>query len=491
MKGHGKIAFAAMLTALMSFSPIPVARAQGGGPNAGSGGGQNGGSGSSSSAHDPGPRAGSLGAGKPLATLNGYQLEFFRNGLMRFNQTDSVSGTLPGEKGSGLGPGYNATSCQSCHAQPSAGGSSPSVSAFPHIGPNPQVAAATADGATNTLPYFITADGPVREARFPYVVDANNNITQTPDGGVHDVFTIAGRPDAPSCTMAQPNYELAQQLGNVIFRIPTPIFGAGLIENIADATILNNMAANATLKQQLGISGFPNTSGNDGSITRFGWKAQNKSLEIFAGEAYNVEMGVTNELFPNKRANPPAACLYNSTPEDATNFNLSGPNIPSDTVAFAAFMRFLAPPQPSAQGIPGNPSPRSIQNGSNLFTQVHCDMCHTPALQTAGSAFTPGLSNQTANLYSDLLVHNMGASLSDQVSQGAAGPADFRTAPLWGVGQRVFFLHDGRATPANGGLLQAIEDHASQGSEANGVITIFNSLSDSQKQDLLNFLRSL
>ncbi len=491
MKGHGKIAFAAMLTALMSFSPIPVARAQGGGPNAGSGGGQNGGSGSSSSAHDPGPRAGSLGAGKPLATLNGYQLEFFRNGLMRFNQTDSVSGTLPGEKGTGLGPGYNATSCQSCHAQPSAGGSSPSVSAYPHIGPNPQVAAATADGATNTLPYFITADGPVREARFPYVVDANNNITQTPDGGVHDVFTIAGRPDAPSCTMAQPNYELAQQLGNVIFRIPTPIFGAGLIENIADATILNNMAANATLKQQLGISGFPNTSGNDGSITRFGWKAQNKSLEIFAGEAYNVEMGVTNELFPNKRANPPAACLYNSTPEDATNFNLSGPNIPSDTVAFAAFMRFLAPPQPSAQGIPGNPSPRSIQNGSNLFTQVHCDMCHTPALQTAGSAFTPGLSNQTANLYSDLLVHNMGASLSDQVSQGAAGPADFRTAPLWGVGQRVFFLHDGRATPANGGLLQAIEDHASQGSEANGVITIFNSLSDSQKQDLLNFLRSL
>jgi CxxC motif-containing protein (DUF1111 family) len=492
VKDHGKIAFVAMLTALMSFSPIPVARAQSGGPNAGLGGGQNGGPSSGSSAHDPGPRSGSLGAGKPLAPLSGYQLEFFRNGLTRFNQTDSVSGTIPGEKGTGLGPGYNSTSCQSCHAQPAAGGSSPSVSAYPHIGPNPQVAAATADGATNVLPYFITADGPVREARFPYLLDANNNITQSPDGGVHDVFSIAGRPDAPNCTMAQPNYELAQQLGNVIFRIPTPIFGAGLIENIADATILNNMGANATLKQQLGISGFPNVSGNDGSITRFGWKAQNKSLEIFAGEAYNVEMGVTNELFPNKRANPPAACLYNSTPEDATNFNLSGAQIPSDTVAFAAFMRFLAPPQPSAQGIPGNPSLRSIENGSNLFTQVvHCDMCHTPALQTADSAFAPGLSNQTANLYSDLLVHNMGVGLSDQVSQGAAGPTDFRTAPLWGVGQRVFFLHDGRATPANGGLLKAIEDHASQGSEANRVITIFNSLSDSQKQDLLNFLRSL
>jgi CxxC motif-containing protein (DUF1111 family) len=499
MKAHGKIAIAAMLTALVSFSQTPLARAQGGGPREGqnggpggrSGDGSGGGPSGSSSAQDPGPRAGSIGAGKPLSTLNGYQLEFFQNGLARFLQTDSVSGTISGEPGEGLGPGFNSNSCQSCHAQPSVGGSSPSANAYPNIGPNPQVAVATADGATNTLPFFITADGPVREARFPYVI-ANGSLTQTPDGGVHDLFSIAGRSDAPNCTMAQPNYELAEQLNNLIFRIPTPVFGAGLIENIADATILNNMAANAALKQQLGISGYPNTSGNDGSITRFGWKAQNKSLEIFAGEAYDVEMGVTNELFPNKRANPPAACLYNSTPEDSTNFNLAGPNIPSDTVMFAAFMRFLAPPQPSMQGIPGNPSPRSIQDGSNLFTHVvHCDLCHTPALQTANSAFTPGLNNQTANLYSDLLVHNMGAGLADQVSQGAAGPNDFRTAPLWGVGQRVFFLHDGRATPANGGLLQAIGDHASQGSEANGVITIFNSLSDSQKQDLLNFLRSL
>ena len=105
--------------------------------------------------------------------------------------------------------------------------------------------------------------------------------------------------------MPQPNFEQMQQLNNLIFRIPTPVFGAGLIESIPDSTILSNMSANSQLKQWLGISGHPNYSGNDGSITRFGWKAQNKSLEIFAGEAYNVEMGVTNELFPNERANPP------------------------------------------------------------------------------------------------------------------------------------------------------------------------------------------
>ena len=204
-----------------------------------------------------------------------------------------------------------------------------------------------------------------------------------------------------------------------------------------------------------------------------------------------MEMGVTNELFPNKRANPLASCLYNATPEDSTNFTQSGAQIPSDTVAFAMFMRLLAPPTPSTDGIPGNPPLTSIQNGASVFSQVHCDLCHTPILQTSGSGVAAGLSNQNAALYSDLLVHHMGLRLADRVSQGNAGPDEFRTAPLWGVGQRVFFLHDGRSNPANGGLLNAIEAHAGPRSEANEVVRFFNSLSDQQKQDLLNFLRSL
>jgi CxxC motif-containing protein (DUF1111 family) len=154
-------------------------------------------------------------------------------------------------------------------------------------------------------------------------------------------------------------------------------------------------------------------------------------------------------------------------------------------------MRFLAPPFPSTEGIPGNPPVRSIQNGRLLFSLIHCDLCHTPALETGASYYTPALSKQDAALFSDLLVHDMGSGLADQVSQGAAGPDEFRTAPLWGVGQRIFFLHDGRATPANGGLLRAIREHTSPGSEANGVISLFEVLPEQQKQDLLNFLRSL
>jgi CxxC motif-containing protein (DUF1111 family) len=441
-----------------------------------------GGSFSGAQAHDPGVRTGPAGAGTPFASLTVDELAYFQDGLDRFNEVDSVAGTGPNEPGKGLGPGYNSTSCGSCHAQPAAGGSSPTV--------NPQIAAATDYGARNSIPSFITANGPVREVRFPFLVNPNDTLSSTPDGGVHDLFTIAGRPDAPNCNMPQPNFAQMRQLNNVIFRIPTPVFGAGLIENIPDATIIGNMNANSFLKQSLGISGHPNTSGNDGTITRFGWKAQNKSLEIFSGEAYNVEMGVTNELFPQERQ-APGSCMTNASPEDSTNFPASGAAIMSDVAGFSNFMRFLAPPAPSGQGISGNPSSQSIANGQTLFSQIHCNMCHTPALQTSTSSLTSGLNNQTVPLYSDLLVHNMGSGLADNVSQGAAGPDEFRTAPLWGLGQRLFFLHDGRATPFNGGLLTAIQAHSGQGSEANTVIGLFQRLTESQKQDLLNFLRSL
>jgi CxxC motif-containing protein (DUF1111 family) len=462
----------ALLAALLSLTTLFV-QAQNGG------------------ARDPGVRTRSMGAGQYLPQLSAAQIQFFQDGQTRFSQVDSVSGTVAGERGIGLGPTFNSNSCGSCHGQPAVGGTSPSTREFPNLGPNPQIQAASDAGGSNTIPFFITAEGSVREARFPFVVGFNGNVTQTPDGGVHALFTISGRSDAPNCSLPQPNFERMQQLNNLIFRIPTPIFGAGLIENIPDATILANMSANLQLKERLGISGHPNTSGNDGTITRFGWKAQNKSLVIFGGEAYNVEMGVTNEAFPNERGSAPSACLSNSTPEDSTNFSQSGAQIPSDIVAFADFMRFLAPPTPSNEGIPGNPSLQTIQNGQKLFSQVHCDLCHTPSLQTGNSTYASSLSYQTAQLFSDLLVHNMGSNLADRISQGAAGPDEFRTAPLWGVGQRIFFLHDGRATPANGGLRRAIEDHAGPGSEANSVIALFNSMGEQQKQDLLNFLRSL
>jgi CxxC motif-containing protein (DUF1111 family) len=316
-----------------------------------------------------------------------------------------------------------------------------------------------------------------------------------PDGSVHDLFTIQGRTDAPAaCMLPQEDFLSAGNQHNLALRIPTPTFGDGLIEMIDDATILANMQANQGPKTGLGIRGRPNRSGNDSTITRFGWKAQNKSLLMFTHEAYSVEIGETNQMFPQKRGffpnPPPANCIANPLPEDGTRYLPVGADpvgVPSDDDAFATFMRFLDQPTPACTGAACSPS---IQNGSKLFASVGCALCHTVSLTTSPSSYTvnpPGLSNVQANLFSDLLLHHMGERLRDDITQGNAGPDEFRTAPLWGLGQRIYFMHDGRTTD----LLEAIRNHGSEGSEANGVVRQFRALTPAQMQDILNFLRSL
>lgn len=440
---------------------------------------------------DPGVRSGASGAGAPLKGLTADETAFFNDGFARFAEIEVVTGG----KNNGLGPRFNSNQCLSCHSQPSAGGSSPAQ--------NPLVKIATLDGAKNVAPWFITLNGPIREARFKR---DQNGAT---DGSVHDAFVITGRSDAAGCTLAQPNFlpngnPVSGQGGNpnIIFRIPTPMFGAGLIEAIPDSAILANMKADESQKTEMGISGHPNAhlsgstnlSANDGTITRFGWKAQNKSLLMFAGEAYNVEMGITNQLFPQERDETPG-CLFDATPEDTLNFTNSSyapsanrnTEVISDIEAFANFMRMLAPPTAA-------PDTPSIVNGRALFGKVGCVHCHTPSFTTgrmiaSGSSMKPSaaLSNRPVNLWSDLLVHHMGRDLADGITQGAAGPDEFRTAPLWGVGQRIFFLHDGRTSD----LIVAIEDHKSRESEANKVIERFNKLHAREQQDVINFLRSL
>jgi CxxC motif-containing protein (DUF1111 family) len=170
-------------------------------------------------------------------------------------------------------------------------------------------------------------------------------------------------------------------------------------------------------------------------------------------------------------------------------------------------MRQLAPPQPA-------PFSASALRGQQLFgvnansAGIGCNLCHTPTMVTGPRHETEALENLEAHLYSDLLIHHMGSGLADNVTQGLAEGDMFRTTPLWGIGQRLFFLHDGRTTD----LLAAIEAHASPGargeqdggdqgfenrgggyppSEANAVIRKFNALPPTDKQAILDFLRSL
>jgi hypothetical protein len=498
----------------------------------------------SSGAVDPGVRGGTPGAGSPVGGLTAAEQAFFAAATARFEVIETVP--------SGLGPGFNELACANCHVQPAVGGSSPTT--------NPQVTDANTDGATNVIPSFITANGPIREARFVLQPDG------TPDGSVHDLFSTQGRADAPGCVYAQPNFAAQLANNNVIFRIPINAFGDGLIEGVSDLTLENSVNAQASQNASLGISGTFNRNGNTANISRFGWKAQNASMDMFAGEAYNVEEGVTNDLFPNKRnmsvmpnltVAATAQCAPNPLPEDTvstvdtinsgTSSGNTASDLSSDVVNFTLFMRLLAPPTPaipftassttsssssttstvsssststttassttaspvqvasvlptaaasstastSSSSSTSTPSATSIQAGFQAFTNIGCSGCHIVSQTTGNLALidtttNPTVSNITINPFSDYAVHNMGTGLADGVTQGDANGSQFRSAPLWGVGQRVFFLHDGRTN----NLLTAIEQHASNGSEANQVISQFNMLSTTDQQNILNFLRDL
>ncbi|HLJ88248.1 MAG TPA: hypothetical protein VKZ53_15620, partial [Candidatus Angelobacter sp.] len=232
------------------------------------------------------------------------EAEFFCAALYRFQEVDSVSGvgaatsanssncvpanggsngsgsTIPcSEDGGGLGPRFNGNSCAQCHSFPTVLGASPAT--------NPQIAMATLDGATNTVPSFISLHGPIREARFINVPNSSGVPTSVLDGGVHELFTITGRVDATNatnvngttgttCNIKQPNFAAAVANKNVSFRIPIQVRGDGLIELITDDSLVADVSALASQRSGPGggiIGGVFNTSPNDGTISRFGWKA--------------------------------------------------------------------------------------------------------------------------------------------------------------------------------------------------------------------------
>ena len=227
---------------------------------------------------DPGPRGGQASAGSFYPMLSGNEQANFAEALKTFMEVDSVSGTMKGEDGSGLGPTFNGNGCAQCHAQPAIGGSSPGMKSPQNPMPNPQVGLATLDGATNTVPSFISADGPVREARFVY------NITKsgvTADGGVHGLYTITGRTDSNGCLSR--NRTLLRRWRGTTSSSAFPRPSTDWVWSIHAGHILQaNTPGAQAQRSRLGEFAVRfNTNGNDGTITRFGWKAQNKSLLIF------------------------------------------------------------------------------------------------------------------------------------------------------------------------------------------------------------------
>lgn len=229
-------------------------------------------------------------------------------------------------------------------------------------------------------------------------------------------------------------------------RVTPTLVGNALMDDVSDQSILAAMNA-----EPAEVRGHPNYLA-DGRIGRFGWKAHVATLVDFMGGAFRDEMGVTNGVQPKDVV-------------DGCGANKDRPEINTiPLVAAAAFINQIDPPVPSAACL--------ASGGAAKFKEIGCSTCHTPSMPGPG---------RTVNLYSDLLVHDMGPGLADGVVMASASGSEFRTTPLWRVSERSTFLHDGRATT----LTQAIAAH---GGQAAASAAAFGSLSDSEKQAVLDFL---
>ncbi len=322
----------------------------------------------------------------------------------------------------GLGPLYNEKSCNACHDSPRLGGMGPEGLGL-HMRVGKMV-----NGSYDPLE---GRGGPV--ARRHSIAELGVNCR-----------LVAGMP---------------AEADVVSLRNAPSLFGAGLIDGIPDAIIL--AAATAERSGGTTIAGRAHmvrgVDDGDWHVGRFGWKANTAALRQVVAHSLRNEIGITNPLAPSDLVAMAPGCDVRPDPND-DGAVLS---------ALYAFVATLAPPSVHTAG--------QASEGAALFTAAGCASCHIPELQGA-QGMVP--------LYSDLLLHDMGSTLDDGVVQGQARGTDWRTTPLWGLGERVRFLHDGRATT----LRAAIIAHDGEAAPA---AKTFLDLPPQQQMQLLSFLRLL
>jgi CxxC motif-containing protein (DUF1111 family) len=250
--------------------------------------------------------------------------------------------------------------------------------------------------------------------------------------------------------------------------VAPPLYGLGLVEAIPEGDITRR--ADPDDEDGDGVSGRANRT-SDGRLGRFGHKADSPTLAHFIDTALRFELGFTTPEHPREET-------VNGLPLPDGVDPMPEPEIDVEGVSrLVDFVRYLAPPVPAP---PGDDATRdSLRAGGEAFTEVGCAACHTPELVT-GPSEIEALSRKRVALYSDLLLHDLGPELAGTCSEGA-GPSEYRTAPLWGVGERTLLLHDGRA----GSIKAAIEAHAG---EAAAAVSAYEALPPARRAQLLRFV---
>jgi CxxC motif-containing protein (DUF1111 family) len=375
----------------------------------------------------PATQAGAVIPGSPLAGIRPHEFSEFRMGLDDFLEVETAD--------EGLGPAYNGTSCAVCHNIPAVGGGGVIV----------EVRAGYRD-ATREGHIGLNAAG-----------DTLIHLLSVPSHG---------------CQVRMPD-----DVDVIARRIPIPLFGAGLVEAIADETIVAR--EDPFDRDRDGISGRAGVvvdlaSGNR-RVGRFGWKSQHATLLAFGADAYRNEMGITNDLFPQESAfgvtgDRMRVCDSHPDPEDRMDPATRRRGIDN----FESFMRFLSPVSRGA-------ITDTVRQGERVFAAVGCANCHVPSMTTAANP-NPLFDRKVVPLFSDLLLHDVGTG--DGIAQAAAEPAEIRTPALWGLRFRRPLLHDGSAVT----IAEAIERHRN---EAELARRGFAGLQPDERSALLAFLRSL
>ena len=251
----------------------------------------------------------------------------------------------------------------------------------------------------------------------------------------------------------------------VVSRLPPAVFGRGYLEAIADRDL--ERLAKLAEERQGSARGRLNRL-KDGRIGRFGIKARLATLADFAADALNGDMGVTSPLRPEEPAGPEG---LRDDDKPGVDFTLEQVDLLRD------YLRGLQIPERLAGERPGRA----------LFELVQCGLCHVSSFTTSADYPIKSLSGVTAEVYTDLLLHDMGSSLADGLTEEGAGPREFRTAPLMGLRFLPRLLHDGRAKTVE----EAILAHGESDSEARDSVTSFRTLSAAERRALVKFVELL
>jgi CxxC motif-containing protein (DUF1111 family) len=403
--------------------------------------------------------------GKPVPGLSWEQERFFNQGKETFEHEFGVH--------EGLGPTFNANSCYQCHGKPDAAGMQ---------GQELDADAFIRFGRLRKKDSFKSiAEAKVGTDIYNFVAPSNGLVQRR---SITDEF---GFPDG--CDIEPLAVPLGMEF--VSKRQAPQLLGAGLINAIDEQSIIRNLFKQADkggdLVGRTNVVENPLTQRQE--IGRFGWKAQQSSLFLGVADQMDLGLGVTTEV-----QNTIGSITGNvQFPQCARKYL---PKEPNDDglrwLQLTNFLGMLAPP-------PKLPLNDSSKRGREIFERLRCAVCHTPALATAPIVKLPhpasslptlryfevaALENQTAELYSDLLLHQMGPGLADGIVDVTAGGGEWRTTPLWGLRLRKWYLHDGRAKTIDA----AIRAH---GGQAEPVKQAYIALPEKERADLEQFLRSI